>query len=49
MPRITLSIPDELKKKLDEHPEVNWNELLRRRLKKRVEKLKQFEKEVGWR
>lgn len=49
MPRITLSIPDELKKRLDEHPEVNWNELLRQGLKRRVEKLKRFEKEAGWR
>ena len=46
MTRITLSIPDELKKKLDQHPEVNWPELFRKALQTKVEKLKIFEKLV---
>ena len=44
MPRITLSIPDELKQKLDQHPQRNWPELFRSALRKKVEQLKKFEK-----
>ena len=43
MPTLTLSIPDELKKKMEEFPEVNWPELLRNRLQKRAEQLLKFE------
>lgn len=48
MSRITLSIPDELKRKLDESPEVNWAEIVRRGLKRRIVKLKEFERTAGW-
>ena len=30
MATFTVSIPEELKKKIDEHPEVNWTEYLKR-------------------
>lgn len=45
MAKITVSIPDELKAKLDKHPEINWAEILRRVFAKRIELLKKFEKE----
>ena len=45
MATFTVSIPDELKAKLDKHPEINWAEVLRRALSKRVELLKKFEEE----
>ncbi len=48
MPRMTLSIPDEVKKRMDALPNVNWPELIRAGLKAKVEKLKRFEREVGW-
>ena len=44
MPTLTLSIPKELKERLDKHPEVNWPEALKSRLKKRAEALLKFEK-----
>ncbi|MCK4348443.1 MAG: hypothetical protein KAW47_07490 [Thermoplasmatales archaeon] len=40
---LTVSIPKELKKKMDECPEVNWPEVLKIRLKKRAEALLKFE------
>jgi len=39
MPNITLSIPEELKKKLDSMPEVNWSESMREFLMKRVKRM----------
>ena len=47
MATITVSVPDELKAKLDKHPEINWPEILRREFSKKVELLKKFEKEHG--
>lgn len=43
MPTLTLSIPKELKEKMDALPEVNWSEVLRLRLQKRAEELLKFE------
>ncbi len=48
MPRITLSIPDDIKERMDKMPEVNWSEVIREGLKDKVKKLKQFEEMVGW-
>jgi len=39
MPNITLAISDELKKKLDLMPEVNWSESMRVFLTKRAKRL----------
>lgn len=43
MPKVTLSIPKELKERLDKHPEVNWTEVLRRGIKDKLAKLVKFE------
>lgn len=43
MAKVTLSIPKELKEKLDKLPEVNWPEVFRRGIKKKIEQLKKFE------
>ncbi|MEA3458184.1 MAG: hypothetical protein U9R21_05850 [Candidatus Thermoplasmatota archaeon] len=43
MPTLTVSIPKELKRKMDGYPEVNWPEVLKIRLKKRAETLLKFE------
>ena len=43
MPKFTISIPKELKKQLDEMPEVNWSEVLRRGIKEKICKLEKFE------
>jgi len=47
MATVTVSIPDELKSKLNKYPEVNWTEVLRRALAKRIELLKRLKKEHG--
>ncbi len=44
MSTLTVSIPKELKKRMDALPEVNWPEVLRSRLQKRAEELLEFEK-----
>lgn len=43
MPTLTISIPKELKKKMEVYPEINWPEVLKNRLKKRAEALLKFE------
>lgn len=47
MERITLFVPDELKKKLDKYPEINWVGVSRVGLKRKVEQLKKFEELVN--
>lgn len=39
----TVSIPDELKKKIDRHPDINWAEYLKKRFEIRIKELKKFE------
>ena len=43
MATFTVSIPKELKKKIDEHPEINWAEYLKKRFEERVKELRKFE------
>ena len=43
MATLTVSIPRNLKKRMDEFPEVNWQETIKIRLKKRAEALAKFE------
>lgn len=43
MATFTVSIPEKLKKKIDEHPEVNWAEYLKMRFELRMKEFKKFE------
>ena len=43
MATFTVSIPEDLKKKLDEHSEINWAEYLKKRFEKRIKELQKFE------
>jgi len=43
MTNITLAIPDELKKALQKHDEVNWSAVIRRSLQEHLEKIKIIE------
>ena len=43
MATVTLSIPDELKKKLDSMPEVKWSEVFRGIIIRKVEQLRKFQ------
>lgn len=44
MPTFTVSIPEELKKKMDQHPEINWANYLRQRFEVRIKEFKQMKK-----
>ncbi|MBI4016380.1 MAG: hypothetical protein HY363_01670 [Candidatus Aenigmarchaeota archaeon] len=43
MATFTVSIPDDLKKKMGEHPEINWAEYLRQKFEVRAKEFKKFE------
>jgi len=43
METFTVSIPEELKKKLDEHPEINWAKYLKKKFEIRIKELNKFE------
>ena len=43
MATFTISIPKELKKRIDEHPEINWAEYLKKRFEIRIKELIKFE------
>lgn len=44
MVSITLSVPEELKKKMEEFPEINWSAIAREAIKKRLFMLSEFKK-----
>ncbi len=39
MPNLTLSVPEELKKQMEEFKEINWSEVARESIRKRAAKL----------
>ncbi|MBI5158877.1 hypothetical protein HY992_02035 [Candidatus Micrarchaeota archaeon] len=43
MVSITLSVPEELKKEMDKHPEMNWSAIAREAIKNRLMLLKKFD------
>ena len=43
MRRFTISIPVELKKRLDSHPEINWVEVVKAGFKRKLDNLTKFE------
>ena len=43
MATFTVSIPEELKKKLDEHPEINWAEYVKQKFEQRIKELMKFQ------
>ncbi len=40
MVSITLSIPEELRKKMREHDEINWSAIVRKTIEKRIGEIK---------
>lgn len=42
MTNLTLSIPNETKIEMDNFPEINWSEIARAAIKRRIELLKKF-------
>ena len=43
MATITVSIPNELKAKLDGHPEINWAVYIKQRFEQRIRELMKFQ------
>lgn len=39
MPTITVNVDAALKERMDQHPEINWSEVTRQAIQKKVEKL----------
>jgi hypothetical protein len=44
MVSLTLSVSPELKSEMDEFPEMNWSEISRQAIKKRIDLLKKMDK-----
>lgn len=43
MATFTISIPPELKKRMDEHPDINWSEYIKQKFEIKLKELKKFE------
>lgn len=43
MVSITLSVPEELKKEMDIHPEMNWSEIARQSIREKIMVLKKMD------
>jgi hypothetical protein len=43
MVSITLSVPEELKREMDSHPELNWSEIARRSIREKLELLNRMD------
>jgi len=43
MATFTVSVPDDLKKEMDQHPEINWPEYLKKRFEIWLQELDKFE------
>ena len=43
MATVTLSIPDELKKRMDKRPGIKWSEIFRRMIVSKIDQLKKLE------
>jgi predicted transcriptional regulator len=39
MPNMTIRVPDDLKQRLDEHPEINWSEVARQSMREYLHRL----------
>lgn len=47
MPTVTLSLPEDLKKAMDECPEINWSEVARAAIRKKLTELLLFKSIVS--
>ena len=39
MPTITVNVDDDLKERMEKHPEINWSEVTRQAIQKKIETL----------
>ena len=47
MPTLTLAVPQEMKREMDHCPEINWSEIAREAIRKRLAELALFKAIVG--
>lgn len=43
MPTITVNVDDDLKKRMQKHPEINWSEVTRQAIQEKIETLEVME------
>lgn len=43
MVSVTLSVPDEMKAEMDDHPEINWSEVARQSIRQKLAELRFLE------
>jgi len=43
MPSITVNVDDDLKERMENHPEINWSEVTRQAIQKKIETLEVME------
>jgi predicted CopG family antitoxin len=43
MVSVTLSVPEEMKSEMDEHPEINWSEVARQSIERKLAELRFLE------
>ncbi|PSQ45087.1 hypothetical protein BRD14_00085 [Halobacteriales archaeon SW_5_68_122] len=39
MPTVTVNVDDDLKERMEKHPEINWSEVTRQAVRDKIEKL----------
>ena len=39
MPTVTVNVDDDLKERMEKHPEINWSEVTRQAIRNKIEKL----------
>jgi ribosomal protein L15 len=44
MPSITVNVDDDLKERMDKHPEINWSEVTRQAIREKIEALEVMDK-----
>jgi len=47
MPSITVNVDEELKERMDDHPEINWSEVTRQAIREKIEHLEVLDELAG--
>jgi predicted CopG family antitoxin len=47
MPTITVNVDDDLKERMDNHPEINWSEVTRQAIEEKIEALEVMDELTG--
>lgn len=47
MPSITVNVDDGLKERMDQHPEINWSEVTRQAIQRKIEHLELLDELVA--